>query len=80
MNISRHIPDHIKRMSRSLGYFLWVGTSNDLYGVSVVLRARLTPKQRAALAFAALQSLDCEIGRDVADAALNGPLKIEEAA
>jgi len=80
MNLSRHIPDHIKRVSRSIGYFLWVGTSNDLYSISVVLRARLTPKQRAAIAFAALQSLDYEIGCDVADAALNGPLKNEEAA
>jgi len=80
MNISRHIPDNIKRVSRALGYFLWVGTSNDLYGVSLVLRKRLTPEQRAALAFAALQSLDYEIGCDVADKALGGPVSFEEAA
>jgi hypothetical protein len=80
MNISQHIPDNIKRVSRSLGYFLWVGTSDDLHGVSVILRARLTAEQRGALAFAALQSLDYELGCDVADAALSGPLNIEEVA
>jgi hypothetical protein len=80
MSISQHIPANIKRVSRSIGYFLWIGTSDDLHGVSVILRARLTPEQRGALAFAALQSLDYEIGCDVADAALSGPLTIEEAA
>ena len=80
MKVSNHIPANIKRVSRSIGYFLWIGTSDDLYGVSLILRARLTPEQRGALAFAALQSLDYKIGCDVADAALSGPLIIEEAA
>jgi len=80
MSISQHIPDHIKRVSRSLGYLLWVGTSDNMLGVSLILRARLTPKQRGALAFAALQSLDYEIGFDVADAALSDPVFFEEAA
>jgi hypothetical protein len=77
MTISQHIPDNIKRVSRSIGYFLWIGTPNDLYGVSLILRARLKPKQREALAFVVLQSLDYEIGCDVADAALNRSLEIE---
>jgi len=51
-----------------------------MLGVSLILRARLTPKQRGALAFAALQSLDYEIGFDVADAALSDPVFFEEAA
>lgn len=80
MNISQHIPDNIKRVSRSLGYFLWVGTSNDLFGLSVVLRARLTPKQRAALAFSALQSLDHDTACATADAALCDPYEQEVAA
>lgn len=71
MSISQQIPDDIKRVSRSLGYFLWVGTSNDLHGVSVILRKRLTPKQRGALAFAALQSLDHDLAVQTADAALS---------
>ncbi len=80
MSIAKHIPANIKRVSRSIGYFLWVGTSDDLHSVSLIMRARLTPKQRGALAFAALQSLDYETGCDVADAALSGPLIVEEAA
>tara|TARA_R110002020_G_scaffold398904_1_gene608804 strand:- start:3396 stop:3638 length:243 start_codon:yes stop_codon:yes gene_type:complete len=80
MNISKHIPAHIKRVSRSIGYFLWVGTSDDLHGVSVILRARLTPRQRAALAFSALQSLDHETACATADAALCDPYKQEVAA
>lgn len=49
MNISKHIPAHIKRVSRSIGYFLWVGTSDDLHGVSVILRALCDPyKQEVA--------------------------------
>jgi len=80
MKVSNHIPANIKRVSRSIGYFLWIGTSDDLYGVSLILRARLTPEQRGALAFAALQSLDYKIGCDVADAALSGTIEQEVAA
>lgn len=70
MSISKQIPDHIKRVSRSLGYFLWIGTPDDLYGLSVVLRARLTPRQRASLAFASLQSLDHDLAYQTAEAAM----------
>jgi len=70
MNISQHIPANIKRVSRSIGYFLWIGTPEDLHGVSLILRARLTPKQCGALAFAALQTLDQDIASDVVNAAL----------
>jgi hypothetical protein len=41
-----------------LGYCLTLDTPDDWTGFAVVAAARLTPKERAALAFAALASLD----------------------
>jgi len=58
MSIAKQIPDHIKRVSRSVGYALWLDNSDDWFGLPVILRARLDARQRAALAFMALKSLD----------------------
>ncbi len=73
MNISQHIPDNIKRVSRSVGYTLWLDTFEDWDGLSLILRARLTDRQRAALAFMALKALDYDQAVMTADAAPNGP-------
>lgn len=72
MNIAKHIPDHIKRVSRAIGYAAWLDTSNDWLGLPVVLRARLDARQRAALAYAALKSLDREDAVLTAEMALAG--------
>ncbi len=80
MSLSKHIPDHIKRVSRSVGYALWLDTSDDWLGLPVILRARLDERQRAALAFMALKSLDYETACQTAGAALSVPLEDEEAA
>lgn len=69
MSISQQIPDQIRRVSRSLGYALWLGTSDDWLGLSVILRARLAPEDRAALAMMALRSLDDDTARKAAEAA-----------
>jgi len=67
MSISKQIPDHIKRVSRCVGYAIWLGNWS---GLSLILRARLEPQERAALAFMALRSLDHETACMTADAAL----------
>jgi hypothetical protein len=71
MNISQQIPDNIKRVSRSLGYTLWLDTFEDWDGLSLILRARLTDRQRAALAFIALKALDYDQAVMAAEAALS---------
>jgi hypothetical protein len=80
MNISAQIPDNIKRVSRSLGYTLWLDHPDDWFGLSVILRVRLSDRQRSALAYMALRSLDHDQAVMTADAAINGPSDIGEAA
>lgn len=58
MSISHHIPNNIKLVSKSLGHALWLDTFGDWDGLSIILQARLDPRQRAALAYMALKSLD----------------------
>jgi len=41
MSISQHIPDAIKRASRSVGYALWLDHSDAYLGLPVVLEAAL---------------------------------------
>ena len=61
MSVRQHIPGNIKRVARCVGYALWLGPDIERWvGVSLILKARLTPQQRAALAYAALRSLDAE--------------------
>ncbi len=72
MNISQHIPDNIKRVSRSVGYALLLDTFEDWDGLSLILRARLSDRQRAALAFMALNSLDQDDATLTAETALSG--------
>lgn len=69
-SISKQIPDNIKRVARSVGYALWLDNADDWFGLSVVLRARLDARKRAALAFMALRSLDRDDATMTAEAAL----------
>lgn len=80
MSVAKHIPDNIKRVSRSLGYALWLNTSDAWVGFAVVLSARLTSHQRAALAYAALRSLSPEEAAMTAEMAIYGPQPEEAAA
>lgn len=47
-----------KRVAKCIGYALTLGTSPAWEGLAIVLLARLTKTERAALAYAALASLD----------------------
>jgi hypothetical protein len=67
MSISQHIPEPIKRVSRSIGYALWLGGVNPWHGVSVVLTSTASRDQKKALAWAVLRALTREdIGEVVA--------------
>lgn len=71
MSIAKQIPDHIKRVSRSVGYALWLDHTDDWFGLPVIFRARLDARQRAALAFMALKSLDYDDALLTAETALD---------
>jgi hypothetical protein len=71
VNISAQIPNNIKRVSKSLGYTLWLDTFEDWDGLSLILRSLLTDRQRAALAFMALKALDYDQAVMAAEAALS---------
>jgi hypothetical protein len=70
MNISQQIPDNIKCISRSLGYTLWLDNADEWFGLSVILRVRLTDRQRSALAYMTLRSLDHDQAVMTADVAI----------
>ncbi|MEY8837816.1 hypothetical protein AB9K41_02120 [Cribrihabitans sp. XS_ASV171] len=71
MTVSQQIPDNIKRTARAVGYALWLGGADNWFGLALILRARLTPDQRAALAYMALRSLDPEHAEQVASGVLD---------
>ncbi|MEG3663074.1 hypothetical protein [Celeribacter halophilus] len=71
MSVSQNIPDNIKRAARSVGYALWLDSEDEWCGLPVILRARLDERQRAALAFMALKSLDRDKAMQTAEAALH---------
>ncbi|MCF7777313.1 hypothetical protein GLP59_06550 [Sulfitobacter sp. M220] len=50
-------PEH-KRMARVIGYTLTLGDADAWAGFTTVAQTRLTNKERAALAWAALRALD----------------------
>ena len=77
MNIAQHIPDNIKRVSRSIGYAAWLNTADDWVALPVILRARLDERQRVALAYSVLLSLDDHPAYLAASAALYGTLNGE---
>jgi hypothetical protein len=80
MSVAKQIPDNIKRVARSIGYAAWLNSPECWFGLPVILRARLTTEQRAALAFMVLKSLDYDTACQSADAALGVPLDQGEAA
>lgn len=72
MSIAQKIPDDIKRVSRSLGYALWLDDTDLWFGLPVIFQARLGTRQRATLAFMALKSLDHDDASLAAEKALAG--------
>jgi hypothetical protein len=69
-------PDH-KRVAKSLGYVLNQGTTSAWHGLTIILMARLTDAERAALAFATLNSLSDDQAYMTASVALFGVLDAE---
>lgn len=65
------------RVARALGFALTLGTFEAWSGFGYVLTARLSRKERAALAYAALSSLGDEDGYRVASTALFGTFQGE---
>lgn len=65
--------DH-KRAAKMLGYTLALGDEAAWHGFTIVLLARLTERERAALAFAVLNSLDHNNAYKTASVALFGTL------
>lgn len=70
--LSKHIKPEHKRMSRMLGYCLFLGAAESWSGFSTTAAARLTAAERGALAFSALKSLTPDQAETTATAAING--------
>lgn len=70
MSVSKQFPRKLKSVARCVGYAAWLDTPDAWLSLPVVLAARLEPQQRAALAYAALRSLDPEHAATVCDAVL----------
>lgn len=70
MSNYRHIPDNIIRVSRSLSYVLWLNNADHWFGFVTILKSRLEPRERKALALTALISLSHEDALLVAQTAL----------
>lgn len=59
-SLGRYIKPEHKRMSRTLGYCLALGTADAWDGFSFVAAVRLSETERASLAFAALNALELD--------------------
>ena len=70
--MSRYAKPAHKSAARMLGYALTLGAEASWWDFAAVLYARLTRKERAALAYAALMALDYDDAHVAAEAALFG--------
>ncbi|MFG6634509.1 hypothetical protein ACGYJ8_01025 [Sulfitobacter sp. 1A12126] len=70
--MTRPLPDDRERAVRSIGYALTLDTSQAWEGLSLILEARTTTRERAALAYAALKALDDDTAYRTASVALFG--------
>jgi hypothetical protein len=63
-----------KRVAKAIGFALTLGTESAWHGLTIILMGRLTEAERAALAFATLNSLSEKHAYMTASAALFGTL------
>lgn len=70
-SIADHIPEHIKKVSRSIGYALWLNGENQWLGLELVIPAHLDQQQREALAYMALKSLSYDDAKSIAESVLD---------
>jgi hypothetical protein len=75
--MSKYGKDGHKRVAKMLGYSLTLGDAAAWHGFTIVLLARLTEPERAALAFATLNSLNHNNAYKTASVALFGTLNGE---
>jgi hypothetical protein len=66
--LKKHMPDAYKRAARALGFSLLLNTADAWHGLTIVLSARLTWEQRAALAWSSLRALPPETVVEVTNA------------
>jgi len=76
-DMNRPRPDDRERAVRSIGYALTLNTSQAWEGLSLILEARTTTRERAALAYAALKALDDDTAYRTASVAIFGTLNGE---
>ena len=74
---SLYAKDAHTRIAKAIGYTLTLGTSKAWEGLSLILMARLSKAERAALAYSALISLDEDTAYRTASVALFGVLNGE---
>lgn len=60
IRITDHLPDRIRRAARSIALASWLRDPDAWANASIVMAAHLEARERAALAFAAFQSLTDE--------------------
>ena len=70
--MSKFSADAHKRAALSLGHALTLADFEGWDGFTTIISARLDPKERAALAWASLRSLDADDALNVAEAVLTG--------
>jgi hypothetical protein len=75
--MSLYAKDQHTRIAKAIGYALTLGTSKAWEGLSLILMARLSKAERAALAYSALISLDEDTAYRTASVALFGVLNGE---
>ena len=69
--LQRHMPANYKRVARMTGYCLFLGEDAEVWnGFTQVISARLTVKERAAMAWATLRALPPDGVVDVASTVL----------
>jgi hypothetical protein len=68
--LSEYMPDAYKRVARTVGYSLLLADADAWHGLTIVLTARLTPEQRATMAWSVLQSLTPDQVIEVAETVL----------
>lgn len=67
VNIADHIPRHIKKVARSIGYTLWLNGDSHWLGLEKILKSKLDQQQREALAYMALKTLRNNAAKSISE-------------
>lgn len=69
--LKQQMPDAYQRVAKMVGFCLYTKNQDAWWGLPVVMAARLTGEERAAIAFMALKSMERDKAVSTAEAALN---------